>query len=370
MPAQRTPLYHTMLARGAQMFDRPGFDSPMMFTNPKEEHLTTRSAAGLFEIFGQFLVEVAGPDAVRFLDEALVGNFTDLPDGKAIYCAMLREDGGIIDDLICIRETSNRIWVIPAPKRCDLVVDLLYKKSTSYNVHVVSLGYRYTCLSLQGPKSRTILQDLTRADVGPAALPSFSMTWGNLGEAEDVLISRTGFTGELGYELFIPTGDVEYAYNHILERGADHGLLPCGVVSMVSLRLEKRYPIWGRDISEETNPIEAGLGWTIRPKTLDYPGKSAVEAAKEKGPDRMLVLLQLPRESEVPSGGEVLRADEETVGYVTSAGMGYSVGHPLAMGYVPRALANDGQKIEIDGVGMATVSTRAVVDPDSERARG
>ncbi|WP_027258684.1 aminomethyltransferase family protein [Leisingera aquimarina] len=369
MEARKTPLYHSFIERGANMRNAGGYFAPITFSDPKTEHLTTREKAGLFEIFGQFLIEVTGSDAERLINESHVADVTKLPDMKGTYCGILNDEGGFLDDVITWRVNVDKFWVCPAPHRVDVIVNHLKEAGKDMEVNVVSLGYRYTSLSIQGPQSRACLQEMTAADLSNDALKPFEIVETSLSGVDDVIISRTGFTGELGYELFIPTQNAEDLYAAILEQGADKGLVPCGVAAMVTLRIEKRYPIFGRDITEANNPVEAGLGWTIRSKEANYTGKAAIQALKASGSERKLVLLEMPEGAEVPEAGTELTSAGQTVGSVTSAGMGHSVGRALAMGYVPTDLAVNGQWIDVGEVKSAIVHTGPVYDPRNLRSR-
>lgn len=368
MTAKRTPLYHAFLTRNAQMAEKAHFLTANAFTDPKTEHLAVRSAAGVFEIFGQFLVEIAGERAEAFLNETLVADFTKVPVGGGVYCGILNDQGGFIDDVITYRPAADRFWLVPAPHRVAHVETYLRDRAKSYGVHVVSLGYRYTSLSLQGPQSRACLASVTTADVSGTALPGFGVVTATVCDIDGVIVTRTGFTGELGYELWVPTEHVETFYDRLLSAGATQGLVPCGAGSMGSLRIEKRYPIWGRDIGEETTPVEAGLGWTVRPKAADYPGKAVVERQRAEGPARCLVLLEFPQGAGLPDMGAAVTDGQTPLGKVTSTAFGHTIGRALAMAYVPAAFAEDGQTATV-GSTLVTIRTKALYDPSSLRSR-
>lgn len=368
MTSKRTPLYHAFLARNAQMAEKAHFLTANAFTDPKTEHHAVRNAAGLFEIFGQFLVEIAGPRAEQFLNETLVADFTKVPVGGGVYCGILNEAGGFIDDVITYRSQADLFWLVPAPHRVDHVETYLRNRAKAYGVHVVSLGYRYTSLSLQGPLSRACLAAVTAADVSAQGLPSFGAITAGVCDVEGVIVTRTGFTGELGFELWVPTEFAEMFYDRLLAAGAPLGLVPCGAGSMGSLRIEKRFPIWGRDIGEDTTPIEAGLGWTVRPKEADYPGKSVVERQKEEGPARRLVLLEFPEGAGLPEMGAAIVLGSEQIGKITSTAYGHTIGRALALAYLPTALCVDGQTVRASDK-SAAVRLAALYDPNSLRSR-
>ncbi|NEJ74770.1 aminomethyl transferase family protein [Rhizobium phaseoli] len=369
MTAKRTPLYHAFKARNAEMAEKAHFLTANVFTDAKSEHEAVRNAAGLFEIFGQFLLEVAGAEAETFLNETFVADMTKVAPGRGVYGGILNEAGGFIDDVITYRPAQDLFWVVPAPHRVDRVEAYLKERGKSYGVHVVSLGYRYVSLSLQGPQSRACLERVTNQDVSTEGLPGFGVVKATVAGIDDVILTRTGFTGELGYELWVPTEHIESFYDTLLGSGKSLGLVPCGAGSMGSLRIEKRYPIWGRDIGEDTTPVEAGLGWTVKPKDASYPGKAVVERQKQDGVERMLVLLELPVGSALPAIGTVVKLAGEAIGKVTSAAHGHTVGHGLALAYVQIAGASDGQSLTLEDGTSVTVRRTAVYDPKSIRSR-
>lgn len=233
----------------------------------------------------------------------------------------------------------------------------------------MSLGYRYVSLSLQGPKSRECLAAVTAADLSNESLPNFGMTITTVAGIGGVIVTRTGFTGELGYELWVPTEYVETFYDALLAAGGPLGLVPCGAGSMGSLRIEKRFPIWGRDIGEDMTPVEAGLGWTVRPKVADYPGKAVVERQKAQGTERLLVLLELPDGAPLPEMGSSVSMAGQQVGKVTSVAYGHTIGCGLAMACVATAVAVEGQVLTLASGVQATVHRGAVYDPKSTRSR-
>lgn len=369
MTAKRTPLYHAFLARNAQMAEKAHFLTANTFTDAKTEHHAVRNTAGVFEIFGQFLVEIAGAAAERFLDEALVADFTKVPVGGGVYCGILNGQGGFIDDVITYRPDADRFWLVPAPHRVERVETYLRERAKPYGVHVVSLGYRYTSLSLQGPMARACLAAVTAADVSAKALPGFGLLTAIVCGIDGVIVTRTGFTGELGYELWVPTEYAESFYDQLLATGAPLGLVPCGAGSMGSLRIEKRFPIWGRDLDETTTPVEAGLGWTVRPKAADYPGKAVVERQKAEGPMRRLMLLELAEGAGLPEMGAAVLLEGQEVGKVSSTAFGHTIGRALALAWLPADKIKGDQTFNIAGT-PARAHGKSLYDPASARSRG
>lgn len=373
MPARRTPLYSIFTTLGARMIDRPGFFVPEVFSDPKSEHVAVRETAGLFDIFGQFMIEIGGNSAEALLQRLTVADISKLEPGRVVYCTMLNAQGGIIDDVTVFKVDQRTFWVVPAPSRSFVVEAYLKGEAGADGPSIALLGYRYTTLSLQGPNSRAILAELTDLDV--VSIPYFGFSVGNIAGAPDVILSRTGFTGELGYELFVPTEHVENTYLRLLALGGKHGLLPCGLMAMGNLRLEKKYLIYGRDIDDKTTPVEAGLGWTIRLQKPDFVGRAVVERQLKEGTQRKLVLISMGQEERAPIPGQTLVAEGRKIGHVTTAGTGYTVGRTLAIGYLETAFAEEGMTVGLADAPdhkegkPVTVHTSAVYDRENKRVK-
>jgi aminomethyltransferase len=238
---------------------------------------------------------------------------------------------------------------------------------------VTNLGYKRAYISVQGPASRALLQGLTSTDLSNAALPYFSFTEATVAEVPEVILSRTGYSGELGYELFYPSEYAEHMLDTLLEAGRPHGTRLCGLGALRTLRIEKRYPLYGLDLDETTSPIEAGLGWTVKLAKPEFRGRAVLEKQKTGGTSRRLVLLKLAAGAAQPAVGAAVSVGERVVGKVSSSDMGFSVGVMLAMAYVPPEVAVDGTVVRIAGAEgspvEATVSTRAAYDPEGRRAK-
>lgn len=352
------------------MFDRPGYLVPQYFSDQKEEHVAAREAAALFEIFGQFLLEVKGRTAEAFLQHRTVADVSRLRPGKVVYCSILNEKGGIIDDVTLFRVSNEQFWVVPAPARAA-AVEAYFQREADAGLSVTLLGYKYTSLSLQGPRSREILSDLTATELSSSALPYFGFKRATLAGVNDVVLSRTGFTGELGYELFVPTEHVGGIYLHLLSSGAKHGLLPAGLGAMGSLRLEKKFIIFGLDIDETTTPVEAGLGWTIKLQKPDFVGRAVVERQIQEGPNRQLVLLAMDASVQPPLPGQSVIHDGRQVGKITTSATGHTVGHTLALAMVEMAAVQPGKRVTVggDAGAAAVVHTKPLYDPTGARAR-
>jgi aminomethyltransferase len=369
---KRSPYHHKFAALGAEFVDRIGFAAPLVFTTTQEEHLATRNAVGLFDVCYQVAIEVAGRDAEALLQRTLVADMSRLNAGRVVYASLCNETGGMIDDLTCFRLAEDRFWLFPTPSRVVAVLDTLAVRAVALNATVTNLGYKNAYLSVQGPHSRELLGRLADGDLSTQALPYFAFTRMGVAGVPDVVVSRTGYSGELGYELFYPVEYAEHLWSRVFEAGADLGVKPCGLGALRTLRLEKKYVLYGLDVNDTTTPIEAGLSWTVKLQKPDFVGKAALERQKREGVQRQLVLIEFDNLDFVPPAGASITADASEIGKVTSADRGYSVGRSLALGFVAPAFAKPGQMVKVQsaqGPRSGTINLKPVYDPDGRRVR-
>jgi len=278
----------------------------------------------------------------------------------------------MIDDLTCFRLAPDRYWLFPTPARALAVLAALNAAQAGAAVTVTNLGYRNAYLSIQGPRSRELVARLTAADLSTAALPYYAFTLATVADVPDTLLSRTGYSGERGYEIFYPVEYAEHVWDRVFAAGADLGARPCGLGALRTLRLEKKYVLFGLDADETTTPLEAGLAWTIKFDKPQFAGKAALERQRSAGAARRLVLIEFDGLDFVPAAGSAVRADGTEVGKVTSADRGYAVGRALALAYVATANAKEGLAVEVaapEGTRRGTVRLRAAYDPDGLRLR-
>ncbi len=353
MVRKHTPYFHQFMALGAEMVDRIGFVSAFKFTSVENEHLATRTRAGLYDVYYQVLVDLKGADAEKLLQRVLVNDVASMTDGKVLYSSMCNDKGGMIDDLTCFRLSSTHFWLCPTPSRVDHVTAYLTEQAKGCNVGVTNLGAGRAFISVQGPLSRKILAPLTDIDISGAALPYYSFARGAVAGVPNAIVSRTGYSGELGFELFYPGEYSHHMYAALLAAGRQYGMEPCGLGALRSVRIEKRYPLYGLDVDETTSPIEAGLGWTVRFDKGAFIGRDALARQKGEGVSRKLVMVAFPDLAFVAAPGCAIAIDGRTVGKVTSADRGYFLGKSLALGYVAPDVAAAGTRVTvIDAAGQ------------------
>ncbi|MDE2150698.1 MAG: aminomethyltransferase family protein [Betaproteobacteria bacterium] len=369
---KHTPYYHKLAAAGAKFQDRGGFATINFITSIEDEHRAVRERVGMFDVYYQVGVEIKGRDAERLLMLSLVNDVRRVRDGGVLYSSICTDQGGIIDDLTCFRFAGDRFWVSPTPSRVQAVVAALEEQAAGLNVSITNLGYSNAYLSIQGPRSRDLLSVLTDADLSTSALPYFRCTTATVADVPGTVISRTGYSGELGYELFYPVEYAEHVWDAVSRVGAKDEIRICGMKTMRSLRIEKMYLLYGLDIHTETDPLSAGLGWTVRFDDRAFVGRSALERIAQHGPKTRLCLLECDGFHSIVHGEDV-RFNGESVGKVTSGDPGFSLGRTFAFSYLPAELAKEGISVEIVPGGatspvQATVCMRAPWDPDRRRA--
>ena len=368
MPLIRhSPYHHRFAALGAEFVDRLGMAAPLKFTSTEAEHKATRSAVGIYDVYYQVAVEVAGRGAAALLQHHLVADVASMAVGKVVYASLCAPAGGMVDDLTCFRLAADRYWLFPTPSRIEAVVTTLGKDAAAHDASVSNLGYKSAYLSIQGPRSRELLSRLTKIDLSTAALPFYSFTTGVVADVPGTLLSRTGFSGELGYEIFYPSECAEHMWDTVMKVGADLGVTPCGLGALRSVRMEKKYPIYGLDLDETTTPYEAGIGWTVKLGKPSFAAKEALAKQKRDGVKRRLTLLEFAGMDVVPARGDRIVIDGREAGTVTSADRGYAVGKSLALGYVASDLAKDGASATVElaagGTASAVLRGHAVYDP-------
>lgn len=359
---KHTALHDEHEALGASFTDFGGWDMPLKYGSELAEHRAVREAAGLFDLSHMGEVWVSGPDAATFLNTALAGNLAVVKAGKAKYSFILAEDGGIIDDLIVYRiageeRAESRYLVVPNAGNAPTVAAALAERAAGFDVEVVDASAETSLIAVQGPAAEGILLDVVRNEDRGAVteLPYYAWAAVRIGDVDaiDVLLARTGYTGEDGFELFIPNERAAELWRLLLATGEPEGLIPCGLAARDSLRLEAGMPLYGNELGLDTTPFEAGLGPVVSlKKEEDFVGRAALEAAKEAGPSRVLVGLKgLGRRA--GRGGYPVFATHEggadrEIGVVTSGQPSPTLGYPVAIAYVEPAFAEPGTALEID----------------------
>ena len=336
----RTPLYDTHVALGGKMVPYGGFAMPVQYRGIVAEHLAVRTAAGLFDVSHMGEVLASGPQAFAFVQHLVTNDVSRLVPGKAMYAAMCHETGGIVDDLLVYQL---------APERYLLVVNAsnIGKDWAHMNAHnpmgaaLENLSARVGLLALQGPKAFAIFEKATGLDASDIPYYHFrDLAPGTLVGSTLGLVSHTGYTGEPGLELYVDADKVEDLWNVLLAAGDTEGLVPAGLGARDTLRLEAGFSLYGNDLTDETTPLEAGLGWITKLDAGDFVGRDALLRQKEAGVPRRLVAFAM-EERCIPRHGQAL-VDEDgaEIGVVTSGTQSPVLGRGIGLGYVPNTPAH------------------------------
>lgn len=347
-----SPLHQVHVDAGASFTDFAGWQMPVRYSSELEEHHAVRNAAALFDLSHMAEIIVTGTGSAEFLDYALCGKISAIGIGQAKYSLLLSEDGGIIDDVIVYRTHETRYGVVANAGNRFQAAGALASRSANFNTTVVDESDQLALIAVQGPGSRAILEALPGLEL-PSPLSELKYYWSVLGEFQgnEVLVARTGYTGEDGFELYILADQAVDLWNSLMAAGADHGLVPAGLASRDTLRLEAGMPLYGHELSVDIFPAQAGLGRVVSlKKEGDFVGRAASEVGPPEGA-RVLVGLtsegrRAGRADYAIFAGEAEDAPE--VGIVTSGALSPTLGHPIAMGYVDPQLSAPGTELFID----------------------
>lgn len=342
---QRTPLYEQHVALGARLVEFSGWEMPVQYSGILQEHHAVRTHAGLFDVshMGEFKVE--GTGALAFLQYLVPNDVTRLAVHQCLYTQLCLPTGGVIDDLlICRLDEIDYMLVVNAGNIDDDFAWVQEQAQHFQNITIINQSATTALLALQGPAAQTILQPLTPIDL--AAIRYYHSMPGQVNDI-NCLISRTGYTGEDGFELYCAPVDVVRLWQTLLTVGAPHGLLPAGLGARDTLRLEAGMCLYGHELDRQTNPLEARLGWSVKLNKDDFIGRAALLETKRQGPQRMLVGIEM-LERGIPRSGYPLYHDGQQIGTLTSGAPGPTVRKNIGMGYVLAAYASPGTPVQVD----------------------
>jgi aminomethyltransferase len=343
---KRTPLFAIHRELGARLVEFGGWEMPVQYGGILEEHRAVRERAGLFDVshMGEFRVE--GPGALDLLQGWVPNDVSKLAIDQALYTQSCRADGGTLDDLLVYRLGEDRYMVVVNASTTEKDWGWLGEYAAGRaGFTLANVSDETGLLALQGPLAQAILQPLTATPLGGIAY--YHCTRGDVAGIP-VIISRTGYTGEAGFELFCAAADTPRLWRALLEAGAPHGLLPAGLGARDTLRLEAGYCLYGHELTEEITPLEAGLGWTVKlDKGVDFSGRAALAREKAEGLRRKLVGIEL-RERGVPRAGCAILRDGRRIGELTSGTHSPTLNKPIGLGYVTPEHATAGTEVAVE----------------------
>jgi len=341
-----TPLNQIHRQLAARMVDFGGWDMPVQYAGVIAEHLAVRSAAGLFDVSHMGEIDVTGPQALDFLQYAMTNDVSTLVDGQVQYTAMCYESGGVVDDLTLYRFTADHYLLCVNASNSDKDFSWLQNLQINSKFHDLNLINRsddYAQLALQGPVAADILAKLTTADL--AGIKFYHFVEGEVAGIKTI-ISRTGYTGEDGFELYCSAKDGVTLWQELMTSGQPFGLQPIGLGARDTLRLEKGYALYGHEITAEIMPLEARLAWITKLSKGNFVGRDAMLKAKEIGLPRKQIALTLTT-SGVPREGYPVFCNDQEVGYVTSGTMSPSLKKGIALALVDTAVADGNQPLQV-----------------------
>lgn len=343
MALKRTAFYDVHAGLGGKIVEFAGYEMPVQYTGIVEEHQRVRTHVGLFDVSHMGEVEIRGRDALAFLQKITVNDVAKLAPGRVQYSAMCYEDGGIVDDLLVYHMGDHYLTVINASNTAKDIAWM--RKNLPGDVELKDVSDATSLLAVQGPQSKATLQKITDAALDP--LEYYHWIRGKVA-GQEMIISRTGYTGELGYELYFPSDRAlgERIWGAIMEAGKEFGIGPTGLGARDTLRLEMGFCLYGNDIDQTTHPLEAGLGWITKQDKGPFNGREVLLRAKAEGLKRRLVGFVLD-EKGFPRHGYPISAAGRPVGTVTSGTFSPTLEKGIGMGYVPPELAKPGSSIQI-----------------------
>ncbi len=358
MTLKRTPLFETHRRLGARLVEFGGWEMPVQYTSIVEEHLAVRSAAGIFDISHMGEVTVSGTAAAAFLSHVLTNDIHRLTPGLGQYTLLCNERGGVIDDLYAFQLTAEVYLLIINASRIEADVAWLQGKARDFGaggeLRLTDASHNYAAVAVQGPcvkdfiatcipgPSRSGMRVGKVTDLKKNEIGGFS-----LGNAS-VLVSRTGYTGEDGFEVIGPDESIQQLWDTVQTAGREHGVKPCGLGARDTLRTEVCYPLYGHELDEHTTPIEAGVGFFVALDKGEFIGREVLAGQKANGVTKKCVAFKMAEKSAPPRPQYPIWAGGSRLGIVTSGTQSPSLGIGVGLGYVPPEFAKSGSPIEIE----------------------
>jgi glycine cleavage system T protein (aminomethyltransferase) len=355
---KRTPLFESHQKLGAKLIDFGGWEMPVQYTSIVEEHLAVRDAAGIFDISHMGEVTVSGAGAEDFLNRTLTNNIRKLASGQGQYTIMCNERGGAIDDLYAYRLSAEVYLLIINAAQIEADVSWLQTQAAKFSrpseLQLTNASHHYAAVAAQGPRVPEFIGQCIHGDSNCAARVGCvtDLKKNQIGgfpfRGADVLVSRTGYTGEDGFEIIGRDESIRQIWDSMLEAGQAFGIKPCGLGARDTLRTEVCYPLYGHELDEDTTPIEAGLGSFVSLDKGEFVGHAALAGQKVHGVEKKLMAFKMTGKSAPPRPHYPIWANGAKVGMVTSGTQSPSLGIGIGMGYVPPELAGPETRIEIE----------------------
>ena len=328
---KRTPLYEAHISLGARMVEFAGWEMPVQYSGHIQEHMAVRQAAGLFDVSHMGEVEIRGADALALVQRVTTNDASKLEDNQVQYSTMLNDSGGVIDDLLVYRVNHEFFLLVVNAGTTDSDFQWIKSHAASMNVEVHNTSAAFALLALQGPFAERMLQDLS-----DHMLDRIPYYWSQrvLVDGLDCRVSRTGYTGEDGFEILCNAANARHLWNRLLVTGMDQGLIPCGLAARNTLRLEAAFRLYGHDMDETTTPLEAGLGWVVKLAKGDFAGRDVLLRQKEEGLKRKLVGFEVLGRAPARDGYPIV-IDGQQVGVIASGSPAPFLKKNIGLAYLP-----------------------------------
>ncbi len=336
-----TCLHSRHIGLGAQMTPFGGFDMPIQYSGIVEEHQAVRNECGVFDVSHMGEVNISGPDAERYVNHIFTNDVRGISEGKILYGMMCNPEGGVVDDLLVYKRGDNNFFLVINAANIDKDMEWIEKNAAGYDIEINPLSNDLSQLAVQGPSSEEVMEQVL--GITCRDLEFYTFKEEELDGAH-ILVSRTGYTGEDGFEIYAGHDTICNMWDALMESGR---ALPCGLGCRDTLRFEVGLPLYGDELSETISPIEAGLGIFVKLDKPEFIGREALARQKEEGAPRKLVGLELDDRAIPRHGYEVVTDDGETVGYVTTGYRGISVDKSIAAALVDTAHAAKGNRLNI-----------------------
>ena len=334
---------------GAKMVDFGGWDMPVEYSGLIAEHIAVRTGVGLFDVSHMGDVQLRGPGSLAAVQHLSMNDASRLQVGQAQYSALLYPEGTFVDDVIVHKFSDNDYLLVINAGTREKDYNWIRSNARSFDCHVSDYSDYYTQLAIQGPRAEETLQKLTPTDL--SKIKFYWFTWGTVCGLPNTLIARTGYTGEDGFEIYVPSSEAtsEHVWNQVMEAGKEFGILPCGLGARNTLRLEAALSLYGHEISDSINVFEAGLDRFCKLEKGPFLGSDALHKVQAAGgPERRLVGLEVIERGIARDGYPVLDASGKTIGSVTSGSPAPFLKKNIALAYVPRQLAEPGAELAVE----------------------
>lgn len=341
--AKRTPLFEVYEKYGGKIVEFAGWEMPVQYGNIIEEHQTVRTAAGLFDVSHMGEISVTGPEAEKFVDYLVTNNVKKMNNSQVMYSLMCYPNGGVVDDLLVYKYNTEKYMLVVNASNIDKDFAWIVENGKSFNVELVNLSEKIAQLALQGPKAEEILQKLTSFDLSTIKFFYFAETEIN---GQNAIVSRTGYTGEDGFEVYLAPEAAVALWDQILATGKELGARPIGLGARDTLRFEAVLPLYGHEISQDITPLEAGLNFFVKLDKEDFIGKDALVKQKAEGLPRKLVGFEMIDRG-VPRAQYDVQKDGENIGFVTTGSYAPTLDKNIGLALVKAEYSEIGSEFDI-----------------------